>query len=423
MMYYCGICTVIIQLISLIEASVITFPFYQEEHNRNLVKTVDMTVGGNFDDGYYVSVNIGTPPQKVSLLIDTGSSNLGIAASAALHVRSYFQLNKSETFHLEGKSLKVSYLQGQWEGMLGSDLISIPGSPSITTHCNIACILSSNKIFSKDSDWQGLLGLAYPVLAKPDSSVTPYFDALVAEEKVKNIFSIILCEKPQHTNGKQSQGKLVLGGVQDYLHTGEILYTRIHKEWFYEVILTNMSIGSKYWASSCTELQNQLTEEFWEATEDVCIQKGRSVSEYFHKIVMSFDETMNSRVSLVVPPELYLLKSPKTMPGIDCYKLGISSSQAGTVIGAIILKGFYIIFDRENRRIGFANSTCTDTVAAVIQTMNLHLDPSVCAYNSKEKSELTLLFITYIILAVFLSCTIPMLMMLAQWTWHYIIRK
>ncbi|XP_022239882.1 beta-secretase 1-like isoform X3 [Limulus polyphemus] len=363
----------------------------------------------------------------------------------------------SETFHLEGKSLKVSYLQGQWEGMLGSDLISIPGSPSITTHCNIACILSSNKIFSKDSDWQGLLGLAYPVLAKPDSSVTPYFDALVAEEKVKNIFSIILCEKPQHTNGKQSQGKLVLGGVQDYLHTGEILYTRIHKEWFYEVILTNMSIGSKYWASSCTELnndktiidtgtsalylpqkvfswvkqslqksnvlQNQLTEEFWEATEDVCIQKGRSVSEYFHKIVMSFDETMNSRVSLVVPPELYLLKSPKTMPGIDCYKLGISSSQAGTVIGAIILKGFYIIFDRENRRIGFANSTCTDTVAAVIQTMNLHLDPSVCAYNSKEKSELTLLFITYIILAVFLSCTIPMLMMLAQWTWHYIIRK
>ena len=33
-------------------------------------------------------------------------------------------------------------------------------------------------------------------------------------------------------------------------------------------------------------------------------------------------------------------------------------SLAGTVIGGNIMLGFYSIFDRENKRIGFAQSTC-----------------------------------------------------------------
>jgi len=30
----------------------------------------------------------------------------------------------------------------------------------------------------------------------------------------------------------------------------------------------------------------------------------------------------------------------------------------GTVIGAVIMEGFYIIFDRQNQRIGFAQTAC-----------------------------------------------------------------
>ena len=30
----------------------------------------------------------------------------------------------------------------------------------------------------------------------------------------------------------------------------------------------------------------------------------------------------------------------------------------GTVLGAVIMEGYYVVFDREGHRIGFAQSTC-----------------------------------------------------------------
>lgn len=31
---------------------------------------------------------------------------------------------------------------------------------------------------------------------------------------------------------------------------------------------------------------------------------------------------------------------------------------SGTVIGAVIMEGFYVVFDRENVQVGFAATTC-----------------------------------------------------------------
>ena len=33
-------------------------------------------------------------------------------------------------------------------------------------------------------------------------------------------------------------------------------------------------------------------------------------------------------------------------------------SVSGTVIGAVIMEGFYVVFDRENIQVGFAATTC-----------------------------------------------------------------
>lgn len=39
---------------------------------------------------------------------------------------------------------------------------------------------------------------------------------------------------------------------------------------------------------------------------------------------------------------------------------------SGTVIGAVVMEGFYVVFDRESNRIGFADTTCP----AVAQQFN-----------------------------------------------------
>lgn len=42
----------------------------------------------------------------------------------------------------------------------------------------------------------------------------------------------------------------------------------------------------------------------------------------------------------------------------ECYKFAVSQSSTGTVMGAVIMEGFYVVFDRAQKRIGFAVSTC-----------------------------------------------------------------
>lgn len=43
---------------------------------------------------------------------------------------------------------------------------------------------------------------------------------------------------------------------------------------------------------------------------------------------------------------------------MDCFRFGVSSSINGLVIGATVMEGFYVVFDRAQRRLGFALSTC-----------------------------------------------------------------
>lgn len=43
---------------------------------------------------------------------------------------------------------------------------------------------------------------------------------------------------------------------------------------------------------------------------------------------------------------------------LDCFRFGVSSSVNGMVIGATVMEGFYVVFDRAQRRLGFALSNC-----------------------------------------------------------------
>lgn len=47
-------------------------------------------------------------------------------------------------------------------------------------------------------------------------------------------------------------------------------------------------------------------------------------------------------------------------PGLnyECYRFGISPSTNALVIGATVMEGFYVVFDRARKRVGFAASPC-----------------------------------------------------------------
>lgn len=79
----------------------------------------------------------------------------------------------SSTYKSTGRGVAVKYTQGNWEGELGTDLVLIPSIAGTLT-INIATILSSDGFFLPGVNWQGILGLAYPLLARVNGGRGPH---------------------------------------------------------------------------------------------------------------------------------------------------------------------------------------------------------------------------------------------------------
>lgn len=59
-----------------------------------------------------------------------------------------------------------------------------------------------------------------------------------------------------------------------------------------------------------------------------------------------------------VSSQLYIQQITDVDGTLDCFRFGVSSSVNGLVIGATVMEGFYVVFDRVQRRLGFALSNC-----------------------------------------------------------------
>lgn len=62
--------------------------------------------------------------------------------------------------------------------------------------------------------------------------------------------------------------------------------------------------------------------------------------------------------SFLVVLQLYIQPITDVDGTLDCFRFGVSSSANGLVIGATVMEGFYVVFDRAQRRLGFALSSC-----------------------------------------------------------------
>ena len=56
--------------------------------------------------------------------------------------------------------------------------------------------------------------------------------------------------------------------------------------------------------------------------------------------------------------QLYIQPITDVDGTLDCFRFGLSSSANGLVIGATVMEGFYVVFDRAQRRLGFSLSNC-----------------------------------------------------------------
>uniref|UniRef100_A0A5F5PGB9 Beta-secretase 1 n=1 Tax=Equus caballus TaxID=9796 RepID=A0A5F5PGB9_HORSE len=386
---------------------------------------VDMVdnLRGKSGQGYYVEMTVGSPPQTLNILVDTGSSNFAVGAAPHPFLHRYYQRQLSSTYRDLRKGVYVPYTQGKWEGELGTDLVSIPHGPNVTVRANIAAITESDKFFINGSNWEGILGLAYAEIARPDDSLEPFFDSLVKQTHVPNLFSLQLCGAGFPLNQSEVLasvgGSMIIGGIDHSLYTGSLWYTPIRREWYYEVIIVRVEINGQDLKMDCKETE-KFPDGFWLGEQLVCWQAGTTPWNIFPVISLYLmGEVTNQSFRITILPQQYLRPVEDVATSQDdCYKFAISQSSTGTVMGAVIMEGFYVVFDRARKRIGFAVSAChvhDEFRTAAVEGPFVTPDMEDCGYNIPQTDESTLMTIAYVMAAICALFMLPLCLMVCQW--------
>ncbi|XP_036913436.1 beta-secretase 1 isoform X2 [Sturnira hondurensis] len=377
----------------------------------SFVEMVD-NLRGKSGQGYYVEMTVGSPPQTLNILVDTGSSNFAVGAAPHPFLHRYYQRQLSSTYRDLRKGVYVPYTQGKWEGELGTDLVSIPHGPNVTVRANIAAITESDKFFINGSNWEGILGLAYAEIARPDDSLEPFFDSLVKQTHVLNLFSLQLCGAGFPLN--QSEVLASVGGSM-YNYDKSIVDSGT----------TNLRLPKKVFEAAVKSIKAASSTEkfpdgFWLGEQLVCWQAGTTPWNIFPVISLYLmSEVTNQSFRITILPQQYLRPVEDVATSQDdCYKFAISQSSTGTVMGAVIMEGFYVVFDRARKRIGFAVSAChvhDEFRTAAVEGPFVTLDMEDCGYNIPQTDESTLMTIAYVMAAICALFMLPLCLMVCQW--------
>ncbi|XP_057401609.1 beta-secretase 2 isoform X2 [Balaenoptera acutorostrata] len=320
----------------------------------NFLAMVD-NLQGDSGRGYYLEMLIGTPPQKLQILVDTGSSNFAVAGAPHPFVDSYFDTERSSTYRPKGFDVTVKYTQGSWTGFVGEDVVTIPKGFNSSFLVNIATIFESENFFLPGIKWNGILGLAYATLAKPSSSLETFFDSLVAQAKIPNVFSMQMCGAGLPVAGSGTNGgSLVLGGIEPTLYKGDIWYTPIKEEWYYQIEILKLEIGGQSLNLDCREYN----------ADKAIVDSGTTLLRLPQKVFDAVVEAV-ARASL-----LYIQPMMGAGLNYECYRFGISPSTNALVIGATVMEGFYVVFDRARKRVGFAASPCAEITGAPVSEIS-----------------------------------------------------
>jgi len=194
------------------------------------------------DAQYYGEIEIGTPGQKFTVIFDTGSSNLWVPSSTcgwlniACQRHNKYDSGASSTYTKDGRDFSIQYGTGAMKGFVSVDKVCVAGV--CVDSQGFAEAVHEPGITFIAAKFDGILGMGWSTISV--DGLPTVFDNMIAQKKVDSpVFSFYLNRDPNDSNG----GKLVLGGSDKTLYTGEMSYIPLSQTTYWQVNMDKVSVA------------------------------------------------------------------------------------------------------------------------------------------------------------------------------------
>ncbi|EPS62720.1 hypothetical protein M569_12069, partial [Genlisea aurea] len=357
-------------------------------------------------NGYYTTrLGIGTPPQTFALIVDTGSTVTYVPCSTCKqcgnHQDPKFQPDLSSSYQpvkcnidctCDAAREQCTYERQYAEmssssGVLGEDVVSFGNQSDLEAQraifgCENA---ETGDLYSQHAD--GIIGLG-----RGDLSIV---DQLVGKGVIADSFS--LCYGGMDIGG----GAMVLGGISP---PPDMVFTRSDpmRSPYYNIELREIHVAGKklplnpdvFDGKHGTVLDSGTTyaylpEEAFVAFKDamigelhslkrvpgpdpnfndICFSGAGNVISKLSKIFPAVEMVFSSDQKLSLLPENYMFRHSK-LPGSYCLGIFQNGKDPTTLLGGIVVRNTLVTYDREQEKIGFWKTNCSELWE------RLHLSP------------------------------------------------
>lgn len=188
----------------------------------------------------FSEIEIGTPPQKFKVVLDTGSSNLWVPSSEcgsiACYLHSKYDSSSSSTFQKNGSEFEIRYGSGSLSGFVSEDTVKI-GDLKLE-HQQFAEATSEPGLAFAFGRFDGILGLGFDAISV-NKIVPPFYNMLNQKKIDEPVFAFYLGD----ANKEGQNSVATFGGVDKDHFTGELVNLPLRRKAYWEVDFDSIALG------------------------------------------------------------------------------------------------------------------------------------------------------------------------------------
>ena len=314
------------------------------------------------DTQYFGIIEIGTPPQSFKVVFDTGSSNLWVPSSKCHTIPCFlhhkYDHSKSSTYSGNGTALEISYGSGSIAGFLSEDVATL-GSLVVKGQ-TFAEVTEEKGVSFLAGKMDGIMGLGWASIAV--DGVVPVFDNIWAQGLLsQNLFSFWMSKTPGNAGGQ-----MTLGGTDSSKYTGDFTYVPLTNETYWTIAMGDVSVKGNpqgVCKPHCPAIVDTGTSLIAGPTELMTkILTQVTVAKDCSNIASLPDVTFDiNGHPFTLTPQQYVLNI-SALGEHECVSgfmpIALPPEMPPLwILGDVFISTYYTVFDRQNKRVGFATAT------------------------------------------------------------------